>query len=709
MQGRWRVFRHEAGREAGPPAWAYVALFCASLLIGMWSAKTFGAVVMWPANGILLAAFLQLRRRKALAVLTVCFAINLVSNVVRGDPMPFLWLNAVLNVTEVVIAGILARRVCGAALDLRRPRRLAFFAVAAVTPAVLFCTLVIVGVAAMLNDYSTSLYVFTVQRYFAMEAIGLLTITPTLLLLARRHRFADTGTVANAKETVALFSLLTVATLVVFCQSSLPITYLIFPTLLLLVFRVSTTGSAVAVLLVTLIGGLATVTGHGPATLQRLAADPELAHIPDLVRQLNVFYGFLLTLIAVALPVSTIVSERRRMVLRLETRTLAAQAARRQAEAADAAKSRFLALMSHEMRTPLHGVVGYAEILSRRSGLPREARHQVEEIQRSGAALLTLVEDLLEVSHGDAGGGPEAIDPAGLLFQVVAASHDSAASKRLPIHIRVEPGAEGPLLADQRRLRQILHRLVSNAVKFTAGGEIVVSIAREGPLTVFRVADTGPGIHPDLIPTLFDAFVQADDSISRAHVGCGIGLAVARRLTTAMGGRIELESTSSDGSTFVVRLPLPLADEDAATDVAGPAGAGTGGAARVLIVDDHSTNREVARLMLAPLGCEIFEAVDGIEAVEMASATPFDLILMDVRMPRMDGLAATRAIRALDGAFARTPILAVTADAMPEDAARCMAAGMDGHVAKPLTHASLFSAIDAVMGENAQAIEEAAA
>ncbi|WP_425992023.1 response regulator [Brevundimonas sp. TWP2-3-2] len=709
MQGRWRIFRHETGREAGPPAWAYVALFCASLLIGLWSVQQFGAVVMWLANGILLAAFLQLHRRKAIAVLAVCLAINLVTNVVRGDPMPFLWLNAVLNITEVMIAGVLARRFCGAALDLRRPRRLLRFAVAAVAPAVLFCTFVIVSVAAVLRDYSTALYVFTAVRLFAMEALGLLTITPTLLLLARRHRFADTSQVANAKETFALFGLLTATTLGVFFQSSLPISYLIFPPLLLLVFRVSTTGSALAILLVTVIGGFATITGHGPVTLQRLAADPELTSIPDLVRRLNVFYGFLLTLIAVALPISTIVSERRRMVLRLQTRTLAAHAARRQAEAADAAKSRFLALMSHEMRTPLHGVVGYAEILSRRSGLPRDARHQVEEIHRSGAALLTLVEDLLEVSHGEADACPETIDPVELLAQAAAASRDVAASKSLPLHVRVLPGAEAFLLADHRRLRQILHRLVSNAVKFTTQGEVDISVAREGPLTVFRVSDTGPGIDPDLIPTLFDAFVQADDSISRTHVGCGLGLTVARRLTRAMGGQIALESTSVAGSTFVVRLPLALADEDATTGSAEPAIAEAGAAARVLIVDDHPTNREVARLMLAPLGCDIFEAVDGFEAVEMASAALFDLILMDVRMPRMDGLAATKAIRALDGEFSRMPILAVTADAMPEDAARCLAAGMNGHVAKPLTHASLFAAIDAVMAGNDEAADEKAA
>ncbi|WP_426038028.1 response regulator [Brevundimonas sp. DC300-4] len=709
MQDRWRIFRHETGREAGPPAWAYVALFCASLLIGLWSVQQFGAIVMWPANGILLAAYLQLHRRKAIAVLAACLAINLVTNVVRGDPMPFMWLNAVLNLAQVLIAGVLARRVCGAALDLRCPRRLLRFAVAAVTPAVLICTAFIVSLAAVVNDYSPGLYVFTLERYFAMEALGLLTVTPALLLLARRHRFAGTSAEDGPRETVALFSLLTAVTLAVFCQSSAPISYLIFPPLVLLVFRVSTTGSALAVLLVALIGGVATLTGHGPVTLQRLAVEPELAHIPDLVRRLNVFYGFLLTLVAIALPVSTIVSERRRMIERLETRTRAAQMARSQAEAADAAKSRFLALMSHEMRTPPHGVVGYAEILSRRSGLPRDARHQVEEIQRSGAALLTLVEDLLEVSHGEADACLETIDPVELLAQAAAASRDVAASKGLPLRVRVLPGAKAFLLADRRRLRQILHRLVSNAVKFTAQGEIDISVAREGPLTVFRVSDTGPGIDPDLIPTLFDAFVQADDSISRTHVGCGLGLTVARRLTRSMGGQIALESTSIAGSTFVVSLPLALADEDATTGSAEPAIAEAGAAARVLIVDDHPTNREVARLMLAPLGCDIFEAVDGFEAVEMASAARFDLILMDVRMPRMDGLAATKAIRALAGEFSRMPILAVTADAMPEDTARCLAAGMDGHVAKPLTHASLFAAIDAVMAGNDEAADAEAA
>lgn len=716
VKGRWRVFRHEAGRAAGPPAWAYVALFCASLLIGIWSAKQFGAVVMWPANGILLAAFLQLHRRKALAVLVACFSINLISNIVRGDPMPFLWLNAVLNLSEVLIAGVLARRLCGSALDLRRSRRLVWFALGAVTPAVLFCTVIIVSVAATLHDYSPGLYVFTFQRYFAMEALGLLTVTPTLLLLARRHRFADTKAIAGPKETVALFSLLTAAALIVFCQSSVPITYLVFPPLLLLVFRTSTTGVAIALLLVTLIGGVATITGHGPVTLQRIAVDMELASVPTIVRQLNVFYGFLLTLIALALPISTIVSERRRMLDALEARTQAAQIARRQAEAADAAKSRFLALMSHEMRTPLHGVVGYAEILARRPDTAPDARGQLEHIRRSGAALLTLVEDVLEVSRGESITGADVIRPAGLVADTCAARQACASAKGLSLRTVFQTGAEIPVVADVRRLHQILNRLVDNAVKFTERGEVVVTAGRDGDWTVLRVCDTGPGISPALTPTLFDPFVQADDTIARTHVGAGLGLAVARRLARAMGGDIALENTSTAGSTFVVRLPLPTAEVEVAprpdpsveTDPAFVEQASA--AQRVLVVDDHATNREVARLMLAPLGCDIFEAVDGEEAVDMAAATAFDLILMDVRMPRMDGLAAARAIRALPGASSTSPILAVTADAMPEDAARCLAAGMNGHLAKPITHASLFAAIDAVMGDNdGTAVDEPAA
>jgi signal transduction histidine kinase/ActR/RegA family two-component response regulator len=427
------------------------------------------------------------------------------------------------------------------------------------------------------------------------------------------------------------------------------------------------------------------------------------------LHHLQIFYAFVLTMIVTALPTSTIVSERRRMMARLEARARAARTAMLQAQAANAAKSRFLTLMSHEMRTPLHAVVGYSEILSRRPGLARDARSQIGEIQRSGTALLTLVEDVLEISRGDTIACLEPVDPAILLDQACAAAREAAAAKGLVIRTEVRPGATAPVLADPRRLRQILQRLIANSVKFTARGEILISAAREGDLTVLRVADTGTGVDPALAVSLFQPFVQADDTIGRAHVGAGLGLAVARRLARAMNGDVTLETSSPMGSTFAVRLPLPPACADVAPAADLPLASEPSSPARILIVDDHPANREVARLMLTPLGCEMFEAADGEEAVVMATTVPFDLILMDVRMPGMDGLAATRAIRALPGLAGRTPILAVTADAMPEDAARCRDAGMDGHLAKPITHATLFAAIEAVTANAPTALPDTAA
>ncbi|WP_396594633.1 response regulator [Brevundimonas sp. R86498] len=714
MQGRWRIFRHEAGQAAGPPAWAYVALFGASLLLGVWSAGKYNAVVMWPANGVLLAAFLQLHRRKAIAALSICLVLNVAAGLVRGDPPLFLWLNVALNFAQVFIAGTIARRVCGAALDLRRPRRLLAFATLAVTPAVLFCTLIAVNTVAVVRDYPAALHLFTFQRFFAMEALGLLTITPILLLLARRHRFRNDVSSSGALEATGLMAMVAAVAIVIFAQSSAPLLFLIFPAGLLLVFRMSPTAAAISILMITVIGGFATLNGHGPMTLQRIPDIPDLARVPDVLHHLQIFYAFVLTMIVTALPTSTIVSERRRMMARLEARARAARTAMRQAEAANAAKSRFLALMSHEMRTPLHAVVGYSELLTRRPGLAREARAQADEIQRSGAALLTLVEDVLEISRGDTIACLDSVDPAILVEEVCAAARDAAAAKGLPIRSLVRSGAGAAVLADPRRLRQILNRLIANAIKFTARGEILVTVAREGDITVLRVTDTGPGIDTALAVSLFQPFVQADDTIGRAHVGAGLGLAVARRLARDMGGDIVLEGSSPLGSTFAVRLPLPPATTEPApaprTDSHGPARPEAPlPAARVLIVDDHPANREVARLMLSPLGCQTFEATDGEEAVVMASTAPFDLILMDVRMPGMDGLAATRAIRALPGLAGRTPILAVTADAMPEDAARCLDAGMNGHLAKPITHASLFDAIGKVTANSSPAVPNSAA
>lgn len=693
MKGRWRLFRHQDGRIAGPPPWAYVALFCACILVGLWSAARFNAIVIWPANGVMLAALLQLHRRQAIRVIALCFAINISSNVVRGDPMPFLLLNPVTNLFQVSLAAVLARRVCGAAVDLRRPKRLANFAFLAVVPAVGLSALGIVTIGAVIRDFSLPIYLFTLHRYFDMELLGLLIVAPPLMLMARAHRFRGLSQVSRLEAT-ALISLLVVVTSVTFFQDRVPLLFLVFPPIVLIVFRLSPPWAAVAGMIVATIGGAATLMGHGPITMTRLLDIPGLENVDALQRQLSVYYLFLLAVMVATVPISAMMSERHRLVARLKARTQSAQTARRRAEAADAAKSRFLALMSHEMRTPLHSVVGYAEVLARRSDLLPEAREQIELIQQSGNGLLMLVEDVLEVSRGDEIVCMDTVFLCEILSQAAAPSREIAEIKGLTL--KLETRTTHPVVCDRRRLRQAVHKLISNAVKFTAQGEVTVTVDRDGDDVIITVADTGPGIDPALKSRLFDAFVQGDDSIARAQSGAGLGVTVVRRHAERMGGTVSVESEPGAGARFVLRLPLAIA-EIAPNGVAPSGTPDLPSAPRVLVVDDHPANREVARLMLAPLGCEIVEAVDGIDAVERVQIQTFDLILMDVRMPRMDGIAATRAIRALPEPFCGAPILAVTADAMPEDAARCLAAGMNGHLAKPITHASLYAAIDRVM------------
>ena len=709
MHGRWRLFRHEAGRASGPAPWAYVALFAGCIMIGLWSADTFGAIVIWPANGVMLAALLQLHRNHAMRVLLSCLLINLASNVVRGDPLPFLWVNALLNLGQVCLAGLIARRVCGAALDLRRPRRLALFALVAVAPAVLLSTLLILTVATAYREYTAALYLFSLHRHFAMETLGLLIVAPTLLLIARTHRFRGVA-LGSPGETAVLMTLLAATTTAVFVQSAAPVMFLVFPVLLLVVFRLSPSWVAGAVAMVAAIGAIATLNGYGPVPMTRLQDAPELAQIPPIMRQLGVYYLFLLSIVITALPISTVMSERRRLVERLERRTAAAHLARRQAEEADAAKSRFLALMSHEMRTPLNSVAGYAEVLARRPQMDAESRDYVGQIQSSGDALLRLVEDVLEVSRGDDSIDRQPLSLHSLIDAAVTPGRLIAEAKGLSFTVEVRPDAAGPVMGDRRRLRQALHHLVDNAAKFTETGGVAVTADRDGADILITVADTGCGMDMGGAEALFEAFVQGDDSISRTHVGAGVGLTLVRRHARLMGGDIVVDSRIGDGSTFTLRLPLPAVEAaalvlaDTAVPPAQDAGdvtdletADEGRAPRILVVDDHPANREVARLMLTALGCSVFEAADGDEAIDMAEAYAFDLILMDVRMPRVDGLAATRAIRGLTGPAARVPILAVTADAMPADIARCLAAGMDAHLAKPISHTALYAAMERLL------------
>ena len=691
-RGRWRFFRHDAGLEAGPPPWLYVVLFVAGLALGQWSMAVLHATVMWPANAVLLAAVLQLPRNKARGVLIGCVLINLASNIVRGDMPLFVFANAGLNLLQVVVATLLARRLCGAALDMRRPKRLFRFAVGAAVPAVAL-TSVLSGLIVMLvRPMPVEILNFRLHHLFDMELLAMMIVTPALLLVARTHRFRHDAQ-ASPVEFAVLIGLVCAAALWSFGQTTAPILFIVFPPLILLAFRLSPPWTAAAVGLISVIAVGATVLGSGPVVLTRLGQDPALASVPAVMRQMNVLHLFLLTVVATALPITTLSTERRRLFARLRDRTKTALAALQRAEKADAAKSRFLAMMSHEMRTPLTGITGYADLLSRHPELDAEGRRQVAAVHQCGESMLRLIEDLLEVSSGAVEVASKPVDMRALLDEAMGPAREWAAVRGLDFVVTFAPGADGWALTDGRRLRQVLHHLGANAVKFTGRGGVRILVERHDDQLRFEIHDTGCGMTEDVLAGIFSLFEQADASTRRAHEGAGVGLALAKTHIDRLGGAVWVESAPSKGTTFTVEIPAPAVEAAATAE----APLVQDRRMRVLIVDDHPSNRDLMRIMMEAADCETAEACDGREAVEAVRTGAFDLVLMDVRMPVMDGVAATRAIRALDGPAAEIAILAVTAEAMPEDVARCLSVGMDAHVAKPITQARLYAAMDQAM------------
>jgi CheY-like chemotaxis protein/nitrogen-specific signal transduction histidine kinase len=362
--------------------------------------------------------------------------------------------------------------------------------------------------------------------------------------------------------------------------------------------------------------------------------------------------------------------------------------ARDRANAASVAKTDFLATMSHEIRTPLNSIIGFAQVLERTS-LPAAARDQVGVIRRSGAALLTVVNDILDFSKVEAGRlelDPKPVDLAQVCRDALAIVTETAERKGLSLGMTVTGDLAPAYVCDDHRLCQVLLNFLNNAVKFTDAGGVTLALTvtpeSGGDRLRIAVVDTGVGIPAEVQPFLFDRFRQVDSSISRTYGGTGLGLAIAKGLIEAMGGRVGVTSTPGEGSEFWMEVVLAQADMAAA---AGPRHERAEAlAAHVLLVDDHPVNRELGVALLGLLGCTAEVACDGHEAVEAARSRPFDAILMDVHMPGMDGLSATRAIRALEGPVGRTPIIAMSADVLPEQIARMRAAGMVDSVEKPI-------------------------
>ena len=399
----------------------------------------------------------------------------------------------------------------------------------------------------------------------------------------------------------------------------------------------------------------------------------------------------------------------------------ALKAALLNAEDADRAKTEFLANMSHELRTPLNGVVGMTSVLAR-TPLTSEQSEIVKVIQTSAATLHMLVSDVLDLAKIEAGRidlQADLVSPAALARHVATLFSEPAAEKGLDFVLELAENAADAVLADSVRLAQVLTNLCSNAIKFTAKGCVRLAVRSQleaaSRRVTFVVSDTGIGISEGAREKIFDRFAQADGSITRRFGGTGLGLAISHQLVTLMGGDICVASAEGQGSTFTVTLDLPCTAESRLQPRDdGQAGSGVADAPpdlRVLLVEDHPVNRKVIQLMLAG-HAELDTAQDGAEGVEAVLANAYDVILMDMQMPVMDGLSATQAIRAweTESGRGRTPIIMLTANAMAEHIGASRSAGADAHLTKPVQAEALFDTIvDVLNRQDALAAEAMAA
>lgn len=389
------------------------------------------------------------------------------------------------------------------------------------------------------------------------------------------------------------------------------------------------------------------------------------------------------------------------------------EAAQAQAEAGERAKSEFLATMSHEVRTPLNAIVGFGDVLRDDASLTPSQRRCVEQMRVGCEVLIGVVNDILDYARIEAEGVQLEAAPftlGSLVRETVDFVAGSAERKRLELWIEAPADETSVVLGDRTRLRQVLLNLVNNAVKFTERGRVTVTLTEamrdDGLVARIAVQDTGIGISAEAQKRLFTRFAQADSTTTRRFGGTGLGLAIAKGLIEAMGGKIGVESREGEGATFWFEVALPLSPAQkpiiSASDneISAPsADTATSRQTHLLLVDDGAINREIAQLILEAMGYRVTTAENGQEALDAVQELAFDLVLMDVEMPVMDGITATETIRALGGAASRIPIIAMTAHVLPDHVALLRSAGVNDHVGKPFDRNHLRAVIQRCLSD----------
>lgn len=646
-----------------------------------WTAATNGLATLWLGNGLVAAALLLLPRSPALALLAAAAVMDFACAVTIGrNAPPQGVLIALIDLSETVAVAFLARRVGGAALDVTRPRRLLSIVGLAVLPAALAAGTAGAAISHLL--FGADLIPLWLA-WAGGDVLGMTIALPATLLIARPRRFALATPLSAGRFgiIVAIWAL----TALVFWQDAVhALTLAVLMAVLLSTFVMSPACVAATNVGVAFIATALTLSGQGP-----ISADSD-----DLGTRVLHLQLFVAIIVFTSLVAQALIAERARSQRSL-TRTLSAvREAHRKADAAAAAKARFLATMSHEMRTPLNGVMGHVQLLEARGDLSPDARSHLAGVRIGTETLACLIDDVLDFSQLDT--GPLQLDLASVEIGAIAEQVGAMGRQLIgarPLKLTVDRSGAAAIRhrLDGRRVSQVLLHLVSNAVKFTPAGNIHITAevtrgADGMDLCRLEVQDSGIGISPEHRDLIFAPFTQVDGSTTRRHGGAGLGLTICRALVSLMGGRIGFDSPPTGGSLFWIEISAQR-EADAGETPLAP------GQVRVLVVDDHPANRDVATALLQALGCSVATCDDGSAAVRAVQSEPYDLVFMDIHMPGMDGIEACRAIRSLPHAVRDTPIVALTAASTSADVAACLGAGMNGHLSKPIRADRLAEAI----------------
>jgi signal transduction histidine kinase/DNA-binding NarL/FixJ family response regulator len=515
-----------------------------------------------------------------------------------------------------------------------------------------------------LNEWTT---------WYAASALGLLLVTPFLLAWTdEKIRSRELGR-ANWRKVFIAAGAASLGVALVFSVRQPVVLFGVFPLMLLVTWHLGLLGATSAALAVAAIATTATLRGIGP--IVQLADDPT-----DLPAQVRALQFFLASLLFTSLPLAALFSHLRAMAQ---------------------ARTDFLAAMSHEIRTPMSGVLGMVDLIQQED-LPPHVRRFVDSIRVSGRHLLHVINDILDFSRLQSGRlelEETVFSIAEVVEQVRSMTTPLALERRLDLAFDIDPDLPDDVQGDPARLRQVLLNLVGNAIKFTERGSVQVS-ARRVPASeelrdvqvLFEVRDTGIGIPAEHQRDVFAAFTQVDNSTSRRYGGSGLGLAISQNIVRAMGGEIALDSTPGNGSTFSFDIPLSKAQprSRAAFRPEAPVAVGS---LKVLVVEDVDVNRDILGHVLTRAGNAVAFALNGQEALAHVESEHFDVILMDVQMPVMDGVEATRRIRGLQGPRSQVPIVGLTANVMAHERETYLAAGMDACLAKPIVWDELWAAL----------------